>query len=108
MFVECIDELMRENIMNSRDGGRIFGLYLLSGNSLIEQHLLEVFVIECRDDGGQDILGIVLLEVGIFNGLGFGLGPKLKVGVAGVTRVGGVVNVHDGKVLIATRIIIQS
>lgn len=65
MFVEWIDELMCEYLMDKADGGGIFPLYLFSGNSLVKKDLLVVFVIEGGNNGGQDILGIVLLKVAI-------------------------------------------
>lgn len=70
--------------MNCVDRGGIFSLYFLSGNSLVEEDLLVVFVMEGGNDGGQDILGIVLFKVGILDGFGFGLSPNLKIGVVGV------------------------
>lgn len=71
MFVEWIDQLMCEYFMNKANGSRVFSLNFPSWNSFINKNFLVVFVFEGGNDGGQDILGIVLLKGATFGGIWF-------------------------------------
>lgn len=75
MFVDWIDKLMCEYFMDKADGSRIFSLDFFSWNSFINEDLLVVFVFEGGNDGCQDILGIVLFKVAIFDGIWFSFSP---------------------------------